>query len=296
MDVTDAGAGIAPEAAGAPESGQVPTPSERRKIKIDGNEEEVDVDAVLKDYQKYRASDKRFQEAAAIRKEAEAKESLVQSLLQKAQSGDLSWLKGLVPEDTLRGWAESELLEHINWQNTPEVERRAIMAERRAKELEEKVNGYTQTKEREEASKLEEEAYRTIEDDIVSAVKGVGFDVKVTPRYIRRIAEQMRASLEASDDPSKGPMKASDAASRAFKGLKVDTQELLSILPTADILALLPPHVRKAIRQQDVEDAISQAPGMRRSREPQGVAPSQKTKLWHGSSDDAFKKIEKRYS
>ncbi len=296
MDVVDAGAGIAPEATSDVTAPETPVQSERRKIKIDGHEEEVDVDAVLKDYQKYKASEKRFQEAASLRKEAQTKEDLVQGLLQKAQTGDLSWLKGLVPEDTLRGWAESQLLEHIDWTSKSEIEREAIMAKRERDDLKRQMEEITNTKQREQATKLEEQAYQTIESDIVEAVQAIGYDSKVTPRYIRRIAEQMRASLEASEDPQSAPLPAKEAASRAFKGLKVDAQELLSVLPLNEVLELLPPAVRKAIRRADVDDAIAQAPMMRARKELGPQDPSKpKSNLRHSSSEDAFKELEKRF-
>jgi hypothetical protein len=269
---------------------------ERRKVKIDGVEEEVDVDSVVRDYQKYKSSEKRFQEAAQLRKEAQAKEELINQLLTKAQSGDLSWLKGLVPDDQLRGWAESQLLEHIDWESKPEAERRAIMAERKARELEERVNEFTQTKEREEASKMEEQVYQEVESEIIDAIKTMGLDMKLTPRYIRRIAEHLQANIGASQDPQYKPISAKVAAQKAFKSLKVDTQELLSILPLNEVLEMLPPSVRKGIRQADVEDAIAQAPMMRARKEQGSSQASPRSKLKHQPSEDAFKELEKRFS
>lgn len=266
---------------------QTPSPSLPQKIKakIDGIEEEVDLDTLTRDYQKYRSSDKRFQEAAQMRKE-------VETLLERAQKGDLSWLKGIVPKEQLNRWAETELLEHINWQKMPEVERRAVLAEQRAKELEDHVNSLTQTQQREKATAIEEQAYQSVESDIISAVQTLGYDVKVTPRFIRRIAEQLQASLEASDDPNSEPMPAKLASERAFKGYKVDAQELLSILPETEAIQLIPAKLREAIRRADVSDAVSQMP-MRRGNEK--AEPVRKSKFKRMTVDDYFSGMDKKF-
>lgn len=43
----------------------------KRKVKIDGQEHEVDVDETLKDFAKYKSADNKFREAAGMRKQAE---------------------------------------------------------------------------------------------------------------------------------------------------------------------------------------------------------------------------------
>ena len=272
---------------------EVPT-SRKERVKIDGEELEVDLEELKKEYPKGRAAEKRFQEAAHLRKEAQQEREMINELLGRASKGDLSWLKGLVPKELVTKWAESELLEHIEWEQKPEAERRAILAEQKARELEEKVHKFTQTKEREEASKLEEEAYQSVETEIVQAVKDLGYDYKVQPRFIRRIAEQMYAALEASeDDPqASAPLDAKTARDRAWKGLQVDAQEILASLPVSEALKLLPPKLRDAIRKADVEEAMNQMPNrMRQGHSPEGT-PKQPSKLKRMSTDDYFSKLE----
>lgn len=269
--------------------------SRKLKVKIDGIEQDVDIDEITKDYQKYKASDKRFQEAAELRKQATQERELVEQLLGRASKGDLSWLKGLVPKEQLTKWAESELLEHIEWNQKPEVERRAIEAERRAQELEHKIQEYTHTKERDEASALEERAYQQVESDIVSAVKELGYDYKITPRFIRRISEQMLASLEASDDPQGETLNAKTARDRAWKGLLVDAQEVLSTLPVAEALKLLPPKLREAIRRADVDEAMNTHPARAKADYSDDGAPAKRSKFKRMSTENYFQKLEQRF-
>lgn len=287
--VDQTSAPVAPSTAEANVAPATPTPSaSATKVKIDGVEQEVDIEELKRDYQKYKSSDKRFQEAAQMRKE-------VESLLERAQKGDLGWLKGLVPKEMLNQWAESELLEHIKWEKMPESEKRAILAEQKAKELEERINDLTQTKQREEASAIEEQAYKSVEKDIIEAVTNLGYDVKVTPRFIRRIAEQIEASLMASDDPNVEAMPAKLASERAFKGYKVDAQELLSILPEAEALELIPPKIREAIRRADVEAATSQMPLRIKKQANQAEQNVRKPKFKRMSTEDFFARMDKKF-
>ncbi len=268
----------------------------KEKVKIDGTELEVDIEDLKRDYQKFKSSEKRFQEAAELRKAAQQERELINQFLGKAQKGDLSWLKGLVPKETLTQWAESELLEHIEWQKLPESERRAIIAEQKAKDLEGKIQEYTQTREREQATRVEEQAYQQIEADIVQAIKDLGYDYKVTPRFIRRIAEQLSAALEVSEDPQAAPMTAAVARDRAFNGLMVDARELLQTLPLEEAMKLLPPKLREAIRRADVKDAISQMPTkIRKGTEEFNEAPRRRSNLKRMSTDDYFEKLSKKF-
>lgn len=263
------------------------------KTKIDGIEQEVDIEELTKGYQKAKSSDQRFQEAAQLRKEAQEERAQVNALLEKAQKGDLSWLKGLVPKETLNKWAEENLLEHINWEQMPEAEKRATIAERRAAELEARENERTHNDEQKRSAAQEQQAYQLIEQDMVSAIKDLGYDYKITPRFVRRIAEQVYASLEASEDPNAQPMPANIASKHAFDGMKQDAAELLSVLSPAEVMRLLPAKVRAALRSADVEEAMSQMPmGVRQTQEGVVQRPSKTKRM---STDDRFALLDKRF-
>lgn len=283
-ETTTSGMDAAAEAPTAIES--VPAIPQKIKVKVDGREDEVDLEEITRDYQKYKSSDKRYQEAAEMRKQ-------VDNLLSRAQQGDLSWLKGLVSQEQIRKFAESELLEHIEWESKPEIEREAISAKREAERLRKEIEEMTQTREREEASKYEEKAYQEIETDIVDAIKELGMNFKVTPLFIRRIAEQMHASLLASEDPNSRPIPAKIAASRAFKGVEADVREMLQALPPEQVLEMLPPSLRKAMRQQDVNLAKSQAPFMGARQTGKGVSGNKRP--IRTTTDDYFSRIEKKF-
>jgi hypothetical protein len=110
---------------------------EKIRVKVDGTEEEVDLDTVKRDYQKYRSADKRFQEAANLRKshEAEAK------AIEKAKAGDFSELVKVAGADKARAWAENYLLEFLEYQQlSPEQkENRTLKQQLAEREASEKV-------------------------------------------------------------------------------------------------------------------------------------------------------------
>lgn len=267
---------------------QEKTPA-KLKMKIDGVEEEVDVDTLVRERQKYLASEKRFKEASEMKKQ-------VDSLLQKAQQGDLSWLKGLVPQELINKWAESELLEYVEWEKKPEIERRALLAERRAQELEEKMTARDRENHEREQSALSDRAHSEIESDIVTAVKELGHDTRVTPRLIRRIAEQMYASLEVSEDPHAKPIPAKLATERAYKGLKIDAQELLALLPEQEALEMLPQKIKDALRKTLAQEAVSQTPFRKRETGEEGKEPVRKSKSKRMATDEWFTRMEKRFA
>jgi hypothetical protein len=118
----------APEAdeSGSPEPKEPePKPQPRKhKLKVDGAEEELDEDEVIRRAQKYSAADKKFQEAAKVRKQAE---SFIRALKENPRAVLSNPNLGI----NLREFAEKVLWEDLQEQLVPpeEKERRAEKAE-----------------------------------------------------------------------------------------------------------------------------------------------------------------------
>lgn len=289
MDAAQAHEGAPTPAEG---SGQAPTESQTtapQKVKID--DQEYDLDTLQKEFKrykgKYEGSEKKFQEAANMRKQ-------VESLLEKAQQGDLSWLKGVVPARQLREWQEQELLKQIEWESLPEAERRRLQAEEERDRYKADLEKTKAEREKEQLSLIESQAYAEIESDISQAIKELGHDVRVTPELVRRIAELMYSQIEASDDPQDfRRVPAKEAREKVLSNGKRFVPELLSILPVEEAIALLPAKLREAVRKQDVEDATSQMP--RRIREQTGQSDRpRKTNKKSMSTEDFFQRMEKK--
>jgi hypothetical protein len=253
--------------------------AEKFKVKIDDAELEVDLEELKRGYGHSKAANKRFQEAAA-------KEKQVADLLRRAQSGDLSWLKGIVPDEKMREYAQQELLQYIEYESLPDHEKELRSERSRREQLEKSLKEREQAEQAEKEKALMSRAYQEIDQDITGVLKDLG--KKPTPRLVRRIAEEMLATLETEDAK---PITAKDAFARARHGITQDVQEYLQEVDAAELVKLLPKQKLDAIRQQFVEGVIPA------SIKPRSIAPSDSAKTGkrvRASSDDFFNKLEKR--
>lgn len=264
-----------------------------RKFKID--DEEYDEETLQKEFKrykgKYEGSEKKFQEAANIRKQ-------VEGLLERAQKGDLSWLKGIVPAQQLRQWQEQELLQEIEWEQLPEHEKRRIQAERERDRYKADLEKTQKDRDAEQLRLIEQQAYAEIDADISQAIKELGHDVKVTPELMRRIAELMLSNLAAlPDDADQQEFRrvpAKEARDKVLSNGKKFVPELLSILPVEEAIALLPPKLREAVRKQDVEVAYSQMPKRIREQTEQVDKPRKANKKSMSTDDFFAQRIERK--
>lgn len=191
----------------------------RFKVKVDGEELEVDQDTLLRDYQLSKASHKKFQEAARVREEAEQALAQVREIAAQAKNDPSVLFKalGLDPKQ----FAESLLLRDLEESllSPEEKELRELRSLKEKIQLEEKERIASQQRERE--AQLVQEAGAQIEDEIVSALQETG--LKPTPRTVARVAEMLLASM----DEQGSRMKATDALKRLRGEYRSDVVELL---------------------------------------------------------------------
>jgi uncharacterized protein (UPF0147 family) len=269
---------------------EAPTPSQsaeqpvveqpsKYKVKVDGEDMEVDLAELQRGYTHGKAANKKFQEAANLSKQ-------VQSLLERARGGDLSWLRDIVPDDVRRQFAQAELLEHIEYEQLSEEQKelRAEKAEKaRLKAELEKLNEEKTTKEQQA---LMARAYQEIDQEISSTLKELGR--KPSPRLIRRIAEQMYANLQ---EEGAEPLPAKSAYQRAAKGIEQDLVEWIEHAPVEEVLKSIPKAKLDAIRRHFVEEVrpVSSAP-----RQLDDDTPARPTKVKRMRSDQWFDKMDKK--
>jgi len=263
-------------------SGNVPIP-EKIKVKVDGTEEEIDLDTVKRDYQKYRSADKRFQEAASLRKahEAEAK------AIEKAKTGDFSELVKVAGDDKARAWAENYLLEFLEYQQlSPEQkENRTLKQQLADKEAAEK--SFKEQQEQTQLAQLQQQAAEEIDNELSEVIKAAG--VRPTPRMIARIAETMLASLV---DETKPRMAAGDALKKTVSEMELELDDYLANMPVEKLIAKLPKKLRDELRRSEVDQVMSQAPQKARMKAAEDTGPIKSRKSM--STDDFFKNLERR--
>lgn len=155
------------------------------KIKVDGQELEVDEDELLKGYQKGRGAQKKFDEAAKYRKQAEQAFDLLKTQPAKALSG-LGHDVRKFAEEYLAGELEKELM-------SPE-QRENMELKRKLAEREEADKAVEMAKREEEASKLRNAEIQDIDLKIGKILSTSG--LPKTPKTVAMVASYMNDAMD----------------------------------------------------------------------------------------------------
>lgn len=258
---------------------------EKIKVKIDGLEDEVDLESLKRDYQKYRGADKRFQEAAELSKKAKP---YVDAIEKAKTAGDFNEILKHVDPQTFRKFAESWLWDKIQYDELPPEKKEAIEAKQRAEAAEAQLAERKKQDEERELETFKSQAAKEIDDEISEAIKGMG--VRPTPRLIARVAETILASMVDETSPR---MAAKDALPRTVADLESDLNEYLTNLPVDKLRGLLPKKTLDALRKAEVEQVMAQAPQkarQRAEREPVNPLKNQRSM----STDEFFNQLGRR--
>lgn len=247
----------------------------KHKVKVYDREHEVDYDELLKGYQLKQASHKALEDAATVRKQAEAFLSAVKSKDRKALA------QAFGGEDALREYAESLLIEDLELKSLPESERRARAAEARAKELEDWKKEQEERHQREQQTAAEREAGQAIDTEITEAFGEFG--AKPTPYLVARVADEMAARLEHGK-----PITAKQALSLVERSMTAE----LSEMPPDKLIAKLTPAQIEYVRKHLVDQVMTQQP--RRVKAPAGERQASAPKR-DMTIEEAFDQKQKAY-
>lgn len=277
----------------------------RFKAKIEGHEEEVelDEDTVKRDYQKWRAADKRFQDAAKMMKELGATKAEIEAF-KKDPWGALR-AAGQDPEEL----ATQLLLQKLEWEDLSPAERRAIEAERERDELKSDKEKREEAERERVQRERDAQAAQEIDEEIGAALKAMGR--RPTPRLIARVAETLIAEHERQiapliakyGDSKRIPdeayqalkrLPASEAVSRVHREYLSDISEYLGELPIDEVAKLLPKKLLDGLRERDVKAVLSQDPIGSRKIVRKSDAPSRE-KPRRLSTEEWFKQKEKKW-
>lgn len=232
----------------------------RHKVKIDGVELEVDEPELVKNYERSKASYKRFEEAAKKLKEVEARERELTETLRmardpKMRADALAHLLG--GREQLEAFAQDLIVQRLEWDALPEPERkrRSEMTERERKIVDEE----RRIAEREAAVKRRQEAELAAEAERMQAEF-----VKTWPDLLRkagapssrhamsRMASVMREALEVGAD-----ITPAEAAQRVAEEIRAEVRELASASDPDTLRSLLGDGAEK-IRASQVADVRAQ--------------------------------------
>jgi hypothetical protein len=239
------------------------------KVKVDGEELEVPEEDLLRDYQTRKASDKRFQEAAAAKKEAAEMRAQVNSVLELMTKDPRAFAEkakglGLNPEEfamaILQPIVEAEVQQARVKEMTPEQRERydleQKLAEYERRELERKQVEEKTAKERADAerqanvSKLREQIGTTI----LEALKTT--KLPQSPETAMDLANLLEESMQRGLDVDAKTLAKDLEARRAAELKAVVTPDLIDPEIRKQIRqeALNDPEIREMIRKQAVEE------------------------------------------
>ena len=244
---------------GSQESSETKAASEgprKHRVKVDGKELEVSDDDLIRDYQLKEASYKRMEEASKLSKSLQPYLPVIEAL----QKGDLGVLKKLgVPKEALRKFSEQELIEYLEEQELSPEERRAREAERERDKIKAERDEERRKADSQRQEQLAHKAAQDIESEIVDALKEIEVPLKGNYRLVRRMAEDMFASLEAKQPK----VTAKQARERVLKGMREDFEEYVKRGVSGDLekfIESLPAELVDGVRKRDLKRVSSQLP------------------------------------
>lgn len=252
----------------------------KHKIDFDGHEIELDYDVLVNEFKNNAKK--------AYQLEQDFKRlSPLQQFYESLQKGDLKALRDVVPRDMLRQFSEQELLEYIEEQNMDPREREFRDRERNLKEWEDyRKNQEEQENQRRWQAECQR-ANEEVQKDLAEAVKDLVGDSKVTPRFLRRVAERLYANMENGRQ-----LPGSQAAKMEWDGLANDYKEYQQTMLRKDpkaFVASLPPELIKAIRDHELS-AARPLRAVDHTKEEQGYVPEKRLGV-----DETFKAMDRYY-
>lgn len=234
------------------------TPTEKRKlkIKIDGMEEEIEMDddQLRREVQRARAADKRFQAASEMNKRAT-------ELFEKMKNPD-----GLIEAIKSLGYdpqqlAEGYLYDRLQYEAmTPEQKMiRELQEEKRLRDIKDKQ--MMQTQEQAKTKEVTDRLAKEIQADIMASLQSGG--LPPTPDNIWRMGHKMRAHLERGID-----LPAKDAAALVMEDLRKEWRSTAKGMPADKLVEMFGQEIADNIRKHDLSKIKNPIPESRPRKEP----------------------------
>lgn len=186
--------------AGAPETepkdgpGAEPKPEPRRfKVKVEGEEMEVDEQELLKGYQLSKAGYKRLEQVATLRKQLEG-------FVQDFHKDPVSTLKKLAEENEhgpkFREAVEKFLYAELERERMDPKERALVEAQEKLRRVEEEKKTLAERQRQEAVERQREYWSKKFDEDITSALSDPEVGLPKTPTTVARMAELMAKGIQ----------------------------------------------------------------------------------------------------
>lgn len=287
-----------------PKKKEAPDPlrSVKHKLKVDGREEELDYDDLVKEAQKGRASDKRFREAAE-------KERAVQERLKRLAQEDLDnddEIFEVLGAKKAMNFAR-KIREHQEYYDSLTDQERDLLHERQAREsYERQLEEIRQKEEQAQRQQREQKAVATVNREISEALmdaKNMGVPLADLPEVVEGICDEMLAYLDYMDAQekaglpiTKAPPSAKDVVNKMHGRYRERANLFVGKLPAKDLIKLLSKEQLDGLRQMQVDELYqgSTPPASRNSAQTTDQKPIKPEVEGRRSTDSWFKSMDKR--
>lgn len=217
------------------------------KVIVNGEEKEVSLEQLTKDYQLAQASHEKFRQASEYQKQMDAKLEQINALLGNAKSDPTEFMKnylGLDPEE----YAENLLIKKLEYESLTPEQRELQEYRRQEAHRQEQLRQQQEQEEQAKKQALYDEYVQEVDETVSDALKQLGYSVeKPAPKYIiSRIAEEMLAGLNRGQQ-----LTAKQAADRVKSDYDSSLKDLVKQLDIKD----LPPELYEEVRQALVNEA-----------------------------------------
>lgn len=207
------------------------------KVKVDGNEMEVDSDELVKGYQLAKASYNKMTEAAKLKKDLESRQERM-----KREPDKVLRELGMDPLD----FAEQYLLRVIEEEKLSPQEKTLREKENRIRELEAEQTKIREAREAEEFNALQSQMAQDLENQFMKTFEKHGMEPDAYT--VKRMAEKYYLALEDGiTDPDLDLF-----AELVTEELQTDINKTLKRLPMDKLLRFLGDDVLKHIREADL--------------------------------------------
>lgn len=239
------------------------------KIKDGDVEEEIELDLDNEDelrrhVQMSRAAQRRMQEAAHVKKDA-------QEFFKRLQEDPVSVLQDKRIGIDFRQIAEEYLAKQLEEQMLTPEERRLKQAEQIIREREQESKDRQSKAEQEEMAKLQAHYTETLQKTIVDALSSGG--VPKTRSTVKRMAELMKRNIDLGLD-----MEPRHLAQLVREDYQREIKEIFEATDDDGLLALMGDPIANKIRKADLKRLKASQPASKVSQQPASSAPKAESK------------------
>ena len=244
--------------------------AKKYKVKLDGEEVEVDEDELLRNYQLRKVSDKRLQEGVKARKQAEAIINLLKTDPKRVLSDPRIGLD-------VKKFAEDIIYQSLQEEMMTPEQRELNEYKRKVQEYEAQQKRIKQQQLMTQQQKLQEQRKNEYVNDISTALSDSG--LPKTDYTVQRVVHHMSKAIKAGFPD----VKASDVIDLVHKDYVQDVKSLFGSSSEETLFKILGDEVANKIRNYDIN----------KFKEKNAIPKSNNVKLNKGNTTKTRKKKEK---